>query len=78
MTTLVLKKFGIQPAKNILPVLPYDIWMHVASFIPLDQLKGLIQIHRAFFDLAMRSVYREVFIYYEGEYSTNRCLNVMG
>src|SRR5258708_7753243 len=52
MTSFALKRFGIQPAKNTLPVLPYEIWVHVASFIPLDQVKGLMQIHRAFFDLA--------------------------
>jgi len=78
MSSFTRKRFGKQPAKNTLPDLPYEIWMHVASFIPLDVLKGLIQIHRAFFDLAMREVYREVFIYHEGEYSTNRCLNTMG
>ena len=61
-----------------LPVLPYDIWIHVASFITSDDLKRLMLVHRAFFHLVMYSVYREVLIYHEGEYSTNRCLNVMG
>jgi hypothetical protein len=38
----------------------------------------LYSVHQAFFDLAMKAIYREIRIYHTGDESTHRCLQAMG
>lgn len=58
--------------------LPYEIWAYIASFVPKDKLMRLYSVHQAFFDLAMKTIYREIRIYHTGDESTHRCLQAMG
>ena len=61
----------------MVPVLPYDIWCHVASFIPKATLVKLYGVNWAFFNLALNEMYREVNIYHAGDERTLRCLLTM-
>ncbi|KAF9457813.1 hypothetical protein BDZ94DRAFT_1325960 [Collybia nuda] len=40
--------------------LPFDIWQHIAQFIPHEILWTLYSVNSAFFDLAMEERYRDV------------------
>jgi len=61
----------------MVPVLPYDVWCHVASFIPKATLVKLYGVNSAFFHLALIEMYREVSIYHAGDERTQRCLLTM-
>ncbi|KAF8954893.1 hypothetical protein BDZ97DRAFT_1970003 [Flammula alnicola] len=54
--------------------LSYDIWRHVAKFIPKPTLLKLYSLNSAFFDVVMNEDYREVQIYHTGDQRTLRCL----
>jgi hypothetical protein len=43
--------------------LPFDIWLHIGSFIPAKQLKALHTLNSAFFNLEMNERYKEVDLY---------------
>jgi F-box-like len=40
--------------------LPFDIWLHIASFLPVSQLRNLYAVNRALFDIAMDERYKEI------------------
>ena len=40
--------------------IPDDVWMHIAQFIPEDDLKTLFSVNRAFFHLSMNARYHTV------------------
>ena len=40
--------------------LPYDIWFHIASYIPPQDLHRLLSVHRSFFDIALAWKYSHV------------------
>jgi len=40
--------------------LPVDVWLHIASFIPIEQLRTMYGVDRTFFNLAMDIRYKEV------------------
>jgi hypothetical protein len=61
----------------MVPVLPYDIWCYVASFIPKATLVKLYGVNSAFFHLALNEMYREVNIYHTGDEMTLKCLFTM-
>jgi hypothetical protein len=44
--------------------LPFDVWLHIASFIPAEQLRTLCEVDRTFFNLAMNIRYKEVVLYH--------------
>jgi hypothetical protein len=46
--------------------LPFDVWLHIASFIPAEQLQTLYRVDRTFFDLAMDIRCKEVDLYCDG------------
>ena len=41
-------------------VIPHEIWLHIAQFIPETSLQNLYTINRSFFEIAMNARYREV------------------
>jgi hypothetical protein len=43
--------------------LPFDVWLHIGSFIPPEQLKALYTLNCAFFNLEMNERYKEVDLY---------------
>ncbi|KAJ3516806.1 hypothetical protein NLJ89_g896 [Agrocybe chaxingu] len=44
------------------PDLPYDIWLHITSFLPLSQLKTLYPANSALLEIALDARYRTEFI----------------
>jgi hypothetical protein len=46
--------------------LPYDVWLHVASYIPIGDLNRLLTLNHAFFDFVMDKRYREFTFRYCG------------
>jgi hypothetical protein len=62
-----LKSIITTPGRNCLsrframPVeLPFDIWLHIGSFIPFERFKVLYTLNSAFFNLEMNVRYKEV------------------
>jgi hypothetical protein len=51
--------------------LPFDVWLHIGSFIPAEQLKALHTLNSAFFNLEMNVLYKEVELY---RYSTKKAI----
>jgi hypothetical protein len=45
--------------------IPRDVWLHIATFIPVAILRDLIALNSVFFDIGMDARYREVTIIYE-------------
>jgi hypothetical protein len=45
---------------SIAKTLPYEIWLHIATFIPPALLRNLYSVNRSFFDIAMNARYNEV------------------
>jgi hypothetical protein len=43
--------------------LPFDVWLHIGSFIPPEQLKALYTLNCAFFNLEMNERYKAVDLY---------------
>jgi hypothetical protein len=43
--------------------LPLDVWHHIISFIPTEQLRTLYGVDHTFFNLAMNIRYKEVDLY---------------
>lgn len=55
MTSTTLTPSTISPkAMN----LPFEIWQHIASFIPPDQLRRLYTVNRVFYVIVMMEKYR--------------------
>lgn len=46
-------------ASNI-PVLPFDIWEHIARYVPDDQLEQLYPLNRSLYQLAMSIRYHKL------------------
>ena len=40
--------------------LPFDIWLHIASFLPSSQLRNLYTVNHALFEIAMDERYKEI------------------
>lgn len=40
--------------------IPTDVWNHIASYIPQHELRELISVNRAFFDLVLDARYKTV------------------
>lgn len=45
-----------------IPVLPFDVWEHIAHYVPDDQLEQLYPLNRSLFQLAMSIRYRKLFV----------------
>ena len=43
--------------------LPLDVWYHIISFIPTEQLQTLYAVNHTFFNLAMNIRYQEADLY---------------
>jgi hypothetical protein len=43
--------------------LPVDVWHHIVSFIPTEQLRTLYGVDRTLFNLAMNIRYKEADLY---------------
>jgi hypothetical protein len=53
-------------AMMAIPVLPPNIWIHVASFLPGLVLCELISLNSTFFEIAMDNRYRQMsFVYFD-------------
>ena len=49
---------------------PLDIWHHIISFVPTEQLRALYGVDHTFFNLAMNIRYKEVSLYRDDETET--------
>ena len=38
--------------------IPYDIWERISTFLPIDEVKNLLCVNGALFDIAMNARYR--------------------
>lgn len=38
----------------------YDVWQHVSGYISTSELRGLMSVNYALYDMAMDAIYREV------------------
>ncbi|CAA7267001.1 unnamed protein product [Cyclocybe aegerita] len=65
-TLLIWLLEATAPASTMRPLstpdLPYDIWLHIASFLPLSQLKTLYPINSALLGIALDARYRTGFV----------------
>jgi hypothetical protein len=41
-------------------ILPFEIWLHIASYIPTDHLKTLYAVNHAFFVISMDEQYKTI------------------
>lgn len=73
MFPLTTMKYGNDTALKLAD-LPYEIWQQIAYFTPRNKRLKLINFHRAFFDIVMDDIYRDVRIYHELDERTLRCL----
>jgi hypothetical protein len=53
--------FGPFPSSRPTAVdLPFEVWLHIASFIPTDQLRRLYAVNRIFYAIAMTEKYKAI------------------
>jgi hypothetical protein len=55
--------------------LPFYLWLQIYSFIPTEQLQTLYGVNRTFFNLAMNSQYKEVYIVMRKKMLSRRLLS---
>ncbi|TFK65118.1 hypothetical protein BDN72DRAFT_962730 [Pluteus cervinus] len=54
--------------------LPYDIWLHIARFLPAEHVRRLYCVNHAWYDIAMDERYRSVSFQYWSDPETQRNL----
>ena len=57
--------------------IPRDVWLYLAQFIPDDDLRKMITLNSAFFDLGMNARYRDVRLHFLGEQEIKHLVRLM-
>lgn len=53
-----IASFDLQTSTVIMVVIPYEIWLHIASFLNKEEIWNLRYLSHVFLDIAMDSRYR--------------------